>query len=347
MHLIGLISSTRLLKIFRYVALLVILFMLLPAAVVAAPPSPLDPASPAARSIANLHAIVLVIATIVFAIVGGLLVYSIVRFRRRSPDEPEPDQSFHGSAVLETIWTIIPVGILLVLLVLTFQTFQDTAVPDPQDLDMTVKVTGKQWLWEVEYPDYGIRATNEIRVPVNKNIKIELESDDVIHSFWVPQLGGKTDTVPGYLTTTWFRAERTGTFRGQCAEFCGLAHAEMALNVVVLDEASFDLWASATSAEQANVAAQGGLLFGTAGCAGCHMINGQGGAIGPELTNIYAEKGEVYVRESILMPNAVIAPLCPTGPCAASIMPQNFEETLSEQDINNIISYLKQESGVE
>jgi cytochrome c oxidase subunit 2 len=214
---------------------------------------------------------------------------------------------------------------------------------------MTVKVIGKQWLWEVQYPEQNIRGTNEIRIPVGTDVRIELESTDVIHSFWVPQLIGKTDAVPGYLTTTWLHAERPGTFRGQCAEYCGLAHADMYFDVIAMDQESFNIWASATAEQQANAGQAGQLIF-NANCSSCHSINGEGGQIGPELTNVYAEKGEEYVRESILMPNAVIAPLCPTGACPTGVMPQNFSDVLGGPegtDLNNIITYLKEVSGVE
>lgn len=241
-------------KAIRALFFALIALALLPLATFAAPPSPLDPASPAARSIANLHTIVLWIATVVFVIVCGLLIYAMVRFRRKSEDDPEPDQSFHGSVVLETIWTVIPVAILLVVLVLTFQVISDI---DPnRPTDMTIKVTGKQWLWEVEYPDNGIKLTNEMRIPINTDVRIELTSGDVIHSFWVPQLIGKTDTVPGYMTTTWFRADRLGTFRGQCAEYCGLGHAQMPMNVTVLSEDDYNLWATSTAEKQASVEVQ-------------------------------------------------------------------------------------------
>lgn len=327
-----------------YALAAVLAVALIPAMALAAPPSPLDPASPGARSIAGLHTAILWIAAVVFVIVSGLLVYSLVRFRRKSPHDPEPDQNFHGSVVLETIWTIIPVGILLGILVLTFQTIQDTNPNRPTDL--TVRVVGRQWLWEVQYPSQNIKLTGEMRVPVGTDVKVELTSADVIHSFWVPQLGGKQDAVPGYVTSTWFKADRLGTFRGQCAEYCGLGHAQMPLDVVVMDRDSFSLWLAATADKQAGASAQGELLFAT-NCSACHAINGQGGQIGPELTRIYADTGEDYVRQSILNPNAIIAPACPTGACASGVMPQNFGEVLSEDELNSIVNYLKQVSGVE
>ena len=138
----------RLLKTVVIVGLIMAVF---PAVALAAPPSPLNPASTAARSIANLHNIILAIAVIVFAIVCALLVYSLVRFRRKSDDDPEPDQSFHGNATLETIWTIIPVGSLVVLLVLTLQTFQE--INPNRTTELTIRVVGKQWLWEIQYPE--------------------------------------------------------------------------------------------------------------------------------------------------------------------------------------------------
>jgi len=248
MSQLGFKKLNGMLKVLRNAILTGIVFALFPAVAMAAPPSPLNPASPAARSIANLHNTVLVIATIVFIIVAFLLVYSLIRFRRRSPDDPEPDQSFHGNATLETIWTIIPVGILVVLLVLTFQTFRDTSPDRPTD--MTVRVVGKQWLWEVQYPEHNITLVGEMWVPVNTDVRVEVTSEDVIHSFWVPQLGGKTDAVPGYLNVAWFKADRLGTFRGQCAEYCGIAHSNMPIDVKVVDQDSFDLWLSSQTEQQ-------------------------------------------------------------------------------------------------
>jgi len=237
-------------KAARFMLLAGLTFILFPAVALAAPPSPLNPASPAARSIANLHTIVMVIATVVFLIVCGLLVYALVRFRRHSPDDPEPDQSFHGNATLETIWTIIPVGILVVLLVLTLQTFRDTNPNRPTD--MTVRVIGKQWLWEIQYPEHGISLTNEMWIPVNTDVRVEVTSEDVIHSLWVPQLGGKQDAVPGYLNVTWFKADRLGTFRGHCAEYCGVAHSAMPIEVKVVDQESYDLWLASKTQPQTN-----------------------------------------------------------------------------------------------
>ncbi|MDX1520396.1 MAG: cytochrome c oxidase subunit II [Anaerolineae bacterium] len=254
MHRGKLFSEKRFNRLLRYGTVALISFILFPITALAAPPSPLNPASPAARSIANLHTIVLWIATLVFVIVCGLLFYAIIKFRRKSDDDPEPDQSFHGNVVLETIWTIIPVGILIVLLVLTFQVLND--INPNRDTEMTIKVIGKQWLWEVEYPGEGIKLTNEMRIPINTDVKIELTSEDVLHSFWVPQIIGKQDTVPGYLTTTWFYADRLGTFHGQCVEYCGLGHARMPMELVVLSQEDFDLWLSATAEQQASVDVQ-------------------------------------------------------------------------------------------
>jgi cytochrome c oxidase subunit 2 len=237
----------RILNTVQYIIIPVLSMMIFPVIALAAPPSPLDPASPAARSIANLHNIALTIATLVFAIVCSLLIYALIRYRRKSTEEAEPEQ-IHGNATLETIWTLIPVGILVVLLVLTFQSLRDIDPNRPTDL--TVQVVGRQWLWEVRYPDQNIITTGEMYVPVNTDIRVELMSEDVIHSFWVPQLGGKKDAVPGYLNVTWFKADRVGTFHGQCAEYCGLGHSNMPLQVKVVDQQSFDIWLSAQTDQQ-------------------------------------------------------------------------------------------------
>ena len=219
-----------------------------PAMVAAQSPSPLNPASSGAASIANLHNLIFWIALAVFLVVCALLIYALVKFRRRSDDDA-PDQDFHGSATLETIWTLIPVGILVVLMVLTFQTFRDIDPNRPTDL--TIEVTGKQWLWEFNYPEYGVSTIGEIYLAVNTDVKVEIRSADVIHSFWIPQLGGKTDAVPGYLRTTWFKPTKLGQFHGQCAEFCGVAHSKMPITVKVVDQQSFDLWISSKAKKQA------------------------------------------------------------------------------------------------
>jgi cytochrome c oxidase subunit 2 len=232
-------KNKRILKIIRYLLIPALTVIIFPVTALAAPPSPLDPASPGARSIASLHNTVLVIAALVFMVVCSLLIYSLVRFRRKSDEDPEPEQ-LHGNATLETIWTLVPVAILVVLLVLTFQTLRD--IDPDRPTDMTVQVVAKQWLWEVRYPDHDVTTIAEMVVPVDTDIRIELTADDVIHSFWVPQLGGKQDAVPGYLTVTWFKPDQIGVYHGQCAEYCGLGHSNMPIEVKVVDQESFDAW---------------------------------------------------------------------------------------------------------
>jgi len=144
------------------------------------------------------------------------------------------------------------VGILVVLLVLTFQSLRDIDPNRPTDL--TIRVIGQQWLWTVEYPEQDIQLTAQMYVPVNTDVRIEITSEDVLHSFWVPQLGGKKDAVPGYLQVTWFRADRTGNFYGQCAEFCGVAHSNMPIVVKVMEQEDFDLWVNSQSSQETQVA---------------------------------------------------------------------------------------------
>jgi len=241
-------------KIIHLALLVTITTLLFPMAALAAPPSPLDPASVGARSLANLHYIIFIVAALVFLVVGALLSYSLVRFQRKSENEPQPDQNFPGNPKLEIIWTAAPILILMVLLALTFQTLNDIGL-DNHPAGLTIRVTGKQWVWEVNYPEYNLNLMGELRVPVNQDIKIELTSQDVIHSFWVPRLGERQEAIPGYLTTTWFRAGQEGTYPGECAEYCGLAHSNMVLKVIVLDQNSFDIWLADQTRQQVSAPA--------------------------------------------------------------------------------------------
>jgi cytochrome c oxidase subunit 2 len=164
-------------------------------------------------------------------------------------------------------------------------------LPVPQDA-MQVRVIGHQWWWEVEYPDLGIRTANELHFPVGQNVRVDLRAADVIHSFWVSELGPKMDLLPEHDNAVWYRVERPGEFRGFCAEFCGMQHANMGFIVVAEEQSAFDAWVQAqrqpAPAPVDPVAQQGAQAFGQAGCAGCHAVVGTPaqGRIGPDLTHV-------------------------------------------------------------
>jgi cytochrome c oxidase subunit 2 len=258
----------------------------------AQPPSPLAPASTEADIIARLFTIVFWVAVGVFVIVEGLLVYSVIRFRRRHPDDL-PVQ-LHGSTPVEIAWTVAPALIVAVLMLLTLRAMQDLyAMPQGT---VNVQVVGHQWWWEFRYPDLGITTANELHIPVGEQVRLTLESPDVVHSFWVPELGGKTDAIPGRPNHTTMQATVAGTYHGQCAEFCGAQHALMRIRVIASPQAEFQQWVqtqqAAPAAPAGDAATRGQQTFISSACIGCHTIEGTAaqGKIGPDLTHFASRR---------------------------------------------------------
>ncbi len=255
-------------------------------------PTWLNPASPNAAKATDLFNLIFLISVATFVLVEGLLLYSVIRFRRKSTDEM-PTQ-IHGNTRLEIAWTVAPALVLLVVFGFTWQTLNELETMPTGGVK--VKVVGSQWWWHVEYPDLGVVTANEIHVPVNQPVTFSLEGKDVIHSFWVPELGGKRDLVPGKVNTTWFRPTKIGTFRGACAEFCGSAHANMRFTVVVQSQDDFNKWVAAQKQDAAapvsDLAKQGEQEFVKGVCVACHTIGGTAakGTVGPNLTHFAARK---------------------------------------------------------
>jgi cytochrome c oxidase subunit II len=211
-----------------------------------APNDPMDPAGPAARDIYNLSKPVFIIAGVVFVLVEGLIVFVVLKFRRRPDDDEVPAQT-HGNTRLEIGWTILPAVILAVITVPTVVTLFDL-FEKPTDA-LEVSVTGQQWWWAYEYDDYTVEGTdtpvitaNELHIPAGRPIYLTLRSKDVIHSFWSPRLNGKRDVVPGRVHNWTIEADKPGRYAGQCTEFCGASHANMLLTVVAHDEAGWEKW---------------------------------------------------------------------------------------------------------
>ena len=240
---------------------------------------------PVAQKQLDLFNVILWVMVAVFILVEGVLVYAIVRYRRR-PGDAKPPQ-IHGKTSLEIVLTIIPTILVLALGIWSvFTLFELEEPPTDGPTPLQVTVTGHQWWFEFEYPDAGngkkIITANEMRIPVDRPIQITLESDDVIHSFWVPKLAGKLDMVPTHTNKMWFQADSDKlkedlpvTLYGQCAELCGLAHALMRFRVTVMEQADFDSWVVAYGAPPAisDKAKQGKQLF-AANCTLCHTIDG-------------------------------------------------------------------------
>jgi cytochrome c oxidase subunit II len=239
---------------------------------------PPAPQTPSGEAISRLYWIVFAVCAVVFVLVEGALIYFIVRFRRRAdtPAEAEGPQ-VHGNTRLEIIWTAIPAIILAALAIVTFTQIpavQARGVENEQRL--TIRVEAHQFYWEYRYPG-GETTVNTLYVPVDKPVELELTGMDVIHSWWVPELTGKMDAIPGRMNTLRFVPETTGDFEGKCAELCGIQHAFMPTTVTVLEEADYE---SALAAQQEQLAL--GKATWEGACATCHGLNGEGD-VGPAI----------------------------------------------------------------
>ena len=263
--------------------------------------SMLDPAGVQADRVAGLWWFMLIVASIVFVLVLAALAYSLVAGRRRAPATMTEARRDRRMVVAISAATIATVVVLFAFLIVNFSTERALASL-PGDAAVSVKVVGHQWWWEIEYVDSvanrRLVTANELHIPVGAPIKIELESRDVIHSFWVPRLHGKLDLVPGHRNVLWLRADSAGVYRGQCAEFCGHQHAKMAFTVVAESRADFDAWlehqrqpaAEPVTEEQA----RGRDVFLDAPCLMCHTVRGTpaGGKVAPDLTHL-ASRGTI------------------------------------------------------
>lgn len=257
-----------------------------------APQTTVFPSGDYGEKILDLYQLIFWMAVVVFIGTEGLLLYAIVRFRRRSDDEM-PAQT-HGNMRLEVTWTVLPSVVLLIIAVPTIGTIFATDAPPPV-ISQHIVVTGHQWWWEFEYKDLGFLTANEVHLPIGQAVEFDLKSADVVHSFWIPKMGGKVDVFPARSNRLFFTPKETGEFYGQCVEFCGTQHANMRLRLFVHSEADFKAWADRerqpASPPSAGVA-QGAEAFQARGCPACHTIRGTNakGAIGPDLTHVGARK---------------------------------------------------------
>lgn len=311
---------------------------------------PLTPASPQARLQSDLFWVTLGVALVVFFAVEGLLIYTSLRFRRRGGGElPEPNQ-VHGNTRLEIMWTILPALILISLFIVSVRSMSELgALPSGA---RTIQVTGMQFAWEFNYPESNVKSLNDLRVPVGQPVVLEITSRDVIHSFWVPDLGGKMDANPGLTTRLSFTAEKAGLYRGVCAELCGQGHANMLFNVTAMEPTEFEAWlrqgGQAASAQAGQLAGGPNVDVGKSlvvekGCGACHVIGGvagMAGTIGPPLSKVgtVAETrkpgvtAKDYLTEAIVDPAAFTAPGFPPG-----VMPKL---PLTDQERDSIVAYL-------
>jgi cytochrome c oxidase subunit 2 len=266
-----------------------------------------SPASPSAESIRSLFVLVLAVTIAIFLVVEGVLVFSILRFRRSAPDGHEPPQVY-GSMPIEIAWTAAPMLIVFLLaLILTRTEFEvrvDPKTPPPGSKPLYITVIGHQWWWEYIYDNYdgqdlGVIAANELHVPagdenVARPVYLTLKSADVCHSFWVPRLAGKTDLIPGRTNQMWFQTSRQGLYLGQCAEYCGTQHAHMLLRVNVDSPAAFNDWLANQKlpARDDPAGLSGRNAFLSQSCVNCHRVRGTSamGTYAPDLTHLMSRQ---------------------------------------------------------
>lgn len=230
---------------------------------------------------------------LIFIVVAGLLTYTLIRFRRRgNDDDREEPAQIYGSNQIEIAWTFIPILGVFILIGVTARFvmgIQDAKLPQATE---HITIVGHQWWWEVRYPGYGIVTANEIHIPLSSGdpapVQLKLESADVIHSFWVPQLSGKTDLIPGTANTMWIDAHEPGIYLGNCAEYCGTQHANMLLRVFAQPKADFMNWTAHERGPAVANASPGQAVFESLACVNCHTIRGTSakGVFGPDLTHL-------------------------------------------------------------
>jgi cytochrome c oxidase subunit 2 len=258
------------------------------------------PVSTPAVKEADLAKMVLLLSAVVFVVVAGLVIYSVVRFRAGRGEQGSEPPQVYGSAQVEAAWTVIPIIIVIVLVLATSRVIHEVqAAPEPPNA-VHVTVIGRQWWWEVRYPELGVVTANELHVPVSDSAHrqptfLTLESADVAHSFWVPRVAGKTDLIPNKTNHMWIEPHQAGTYLGQCAEYCGTQHAHMLLRVVADPPEQFARWVEhqRAPAVQADTAAAAGrrVFLGTA-CISCHTVGGTvaTGRYGPDLTHLMSRE---------------------------------------------------------
>jgi cytochrome c oxidase subunit II len=297
-----------------------------------------DRASTAAGNVDALFIFLLIVSGLMTLLIFTAVVYFAARYRRRRGVLAE---QIEGSTPLELTWSIIPLFVFLVIFAWGAVVYFKGRTP-PRD-STEVYVVAKQWMWKLEHAE-GQREINELHVPVGRDVKLIMTSQDVIHSFYVPAFRMKQDVLPGRYTVAWFRATKAGTYHLFCAEYCGTQHSGMIGSIVVEEPAKYEAWMSGGTSSP--LSATGEKIFAELGCVTCHRTDAQGR--GPNLQGVFGkpvqlEDGrtitadENYIRESILDPGAKVVkgfkPVMPT-----------FQGLVSEEQLNALVAYVKSQS---
>ena len=280
-----------------------------------------------------------IICIAIFSLVVAVTLYSVMAFRAQ-PDDESDGPPIHGNTRLEVVWTAIPAVIVVAIGVISAVVLSKNAEAGTDPL--TVKVYAQQFAWRFEYPEHDGLRSGELYLVVDRGTKFEMTAADVIHSFWIPEMGQKQDLLPGVETSIVVTPTREGRFALVCTELCGLGHWAMRAPVRVVSQDAFDDWV-----EEKQAAAQGGAdgasVFASAGCGGCHAFGpaGSTGAIGPPLDDLQAaadaagQSLEEFVRTSIVDPTAVV-----TDGYQAGVMPETYGDSLTGEELDALVAYL-------
>jgi cytochrome c oxidase subunit 2 len=301
------------------------------------------PASREAGRIWFVYWFATVICLAIFAVVAAVLVYSLINFRAK-PGDFTDGPPVHGHTTLEIVWTAVPTVLVTAIAIVSAIVLAKNSNAGSNPLK--IKVTGQQFAWQFTYPNGQTFTT--LNLPIDKKVQLEITSNDVIHSFWVPQFAQKQDAVPGQTNKLVITPDRLGTYPVICTELCGLGHSLMRSQATVMTTADYNKWykTSGGEAAAANGGAQGDpvAVFKKNGCAACHTfkaIPGAVGKIGPDLDNLKeaaAKAGqplEAFIKQSIVSPNAYIAPGFKPG-----VMPPNFGSQIPAAELDQLVHYL-------
>lgn len=302
-------------------------------------PAMVDPQGPAAAEVAQLWWIFFILGTIIYV---GVIAYFLYLLSRRRQNQVI-DYQEKGRGLIVWGGIVMPAIVLVFLFILNVRAMADTITGD--DDSLTIELTGRQWWWEVHYTEQQFYTANEIHIPAGQPVELKLRSEDVIHSFWVPQLSGKLDLIPDRVNTLWIQADQPGEFWGACAEFCGVQHAKMQLVVVAHAEDEFDTWLAAQQQPSARPETvdtlRGQEVFLSTTCIECHTVRGTQatGELGPDLTHL--------ASRLTLGAGSVPNTLGNLGGWVAdphSIKPGNFmppTQNLSSEDFTALLAYLQ------
>jgi cytochrome c oxidase subunit 2 len=291
-----------------------------------------------AHKVDDVYWFVTIICMAIFALVAGVSVYAVWKFRA-APDDEEDGSPIHGHTGLEVVWTAVPAALVTAISIYSGVVLvQLDRIPAEHRV---IEVTAQQFAWAFTYPEAKV-TSGQLALPINQPVELKLTAKDVIHSFWVPQWRMKKDAVPGIETDVIVTPTKLGTFTVICTELCGLGHAAMRAQALVLTQADFERWLNKEKqAAAAAGSAQGKTLF-TQQCGTCHAFADAGttAEVGPDLDKVLAGKNADFIRKSIVDPNAEIAP-----GFQPNVMPGNFGELLSQQQLDSLVEYLVDTAG--